>query len=241
MLLRKITKHVEDQNWLAVAVDLFIVVTGVFIGIQLGNWNDSRNTRLAFFEARDNLAAEHKANLEVVEKFIEDVEGRMVVARGAISALKDCATDKDAIEQVSLGVNGIRGTATLQLRHTALSAITGNDAFLSLVDKQERERLKEFERKLNQSQATLKWLEEWPFNNHVEDGPYLGYSNLTPLPNIDGVMIRHLTLEAPMDKICRDPSFTKPFYLWERAATFQSLRARQVRSWLSENIETKDN
>lgn len=40
MLLRRITKHVKDQNWFAVAIDFIIVVFGVFIGIQLGNWNE---------------------------------------------------------------------------------------------------------------------------------------------------------------------------------------------------------
>ena len=39
MLLRRITKHVTDQNWFAVFIDFLIVVTGVFIGIQVANWN----------------------------------------------------------------------------------------------------------------------------------------------------------------------------------------------------------
>lgn len=42
MLLRRITKHVKDQNWFAVGIDFVIVVIGVFIGIQVANWNDSR-------------------------------------------------------------------------------------------------------------------------------------------------------------------------------------------------------
>jgi len=42
MILRRITKHVKDQNWFAVALDFVIVVFGVFIGIQLGNWNSDR-------------------------------------------------------------------------------------------------------------------------------------------------------------------------------------------------------
>ena len=42
MLLRRVMKHVRDQNWLAVGIDFLIVVTGVFIGIQVANWNDAR-------------------------------------------------------------------------------------------------------------------------------------------------------------------------------------------------------
>lgn len=42
MLLRRITKHVKDQNWFAVGIDFLIVVIGVFIGLQVANWNDAR-------------------------------------------------------------------------------------------------------------------------------------------------------------------------------------------------------
>ena len=40
MLLRSVTKHVKDQNWFAVFLDLLIVVFGVFIGMQVSNWNE---------------------------------------------------------------------------------------------------------------------------------------------------------------------------------------------------------
>jgi hypothetical protein len=37
MILRSVTKHVQEQNWFAVFIDFFIVVVGVFIGIQVAN------------------------------------------------------------------------------------------------------------------------------------------------------------------------------------------------------------
>lgn len=40
MILRSVTKHIRDQNWFAVFLDFFIVVIGVFIGIQVSNWNE---------------------------------------------------------------------------------------------------------------------------------------------------------------------------------------------------------
>ncbi len=45
MLLRRITQHLKEQNWFAVFLDFFIVVVGVFIGIQVANWDDSRKDR----------------------------------------------------------------------------------------------------------------------------------------------------------------------------------------------------
>ncbi len=42
MLLRRIAEHVKAQNWFAVFLDFMIVVVGVFIGIQVANWNQTR-------------------------------------------------------------------------------------------------------------------------------------------------------------------------------------------------------
>jgi len=212
MLLRRITKHVKDENWFAVALDFVIVVSGVFIGLQLGNGNEARQTHSAFLEARDRLVVESRANLKTTEKFLEDVDARKAMAHVAISALRACASDETAHQEILAGANAIRGTATLHLRQTALSAITGNDEFLSLLEVQERERLQEFERRLTQSSTTLKWLEERPFAQHIEDGPYVNYSELVPIATMDGVMIRNMIFDAPLEQICRNKSFLKPFY-----------------------------
>lgn len=43
MILRRLSQHVKDQNWFAVALDFVIVVLGVFIGLQFANWNEARS------------------------------------------------------------------------------------------------------------------------------------------------------------------------------------------------------
>ncbi|NHK28182.1 hypothetical protein FF098_009730 [Parvularcula flava] len=45
MILRRFMIHVSEQNWTAVVLDFAIVVFGVYIGLQLGNWNDAREER----------------------------------------------------------------------------------------------------------------------------------------------------------------------------------------------------
>jgi hypothetical protein len=54
MLLRSVIDHVRKQEWTAIWIDLVIVVVGVFIGLQVSNWNDDRATarRAAVFTER---------------------------------------------------------------------------------------------------------------------------------------------------------------------------------------------
>jgi len=44
MILRRVIQHVRKQEWTAIWIDLAIVVVGVFIGIQVSNWNEQRAT-----------------------------------------------------------------------------------------------------------------------------------------------------------------------------------------------------
>ena len=45
MILRRIIAHFRKQEWTAIALDFLIVVVGVFIGIQVANWNETANDR----------------------------------------------------------------------------------------------------------------------------------------------------------------------------------------------------
>ena len=74
MLLRRITEHVKDQNWFAVALDFVIVVAGILIAFQITEWNEARADRqkeVAFFErVLENLQsdlAEYDSTLTVTE------------------------------------------------------------------------------------------------------------------------------------------------------------------------------
>ena len=44
MILRRVIQHVKKQEWTAIGIDFLIVVLGVFVGIQVSNWNAERET-----------------------------------------------------------------------------------------------------------------------------------------------------------------------------------------------------
>lgn len=42
MILGRIIRHLKEQNWTAIGLDLLIVIIGVFIGTEVANWNETR-------------------------------------------------------------------------------------------------------------------------------------------------------------------------------------------------------
>jgi hypothetical protein len=45
MIVRRIATHLRAQNWTTVVIELAIVISGVFIGIQAANWDQQRQER----------------------------------------------------------------------------------------------------------------------------------------------------------------------------------------------------
>lgn len=54
MILRRLSQSLKEQNWTAIIIEFVLLVTGVFLGIQVSNWNAERETRQksAIFTAR---------------------------------------------------------------------------------------------------------------------------------------------------------------------------------------------
>ena len=72
MILRRISENVRSQNWFAVAIEFIIVVVGVFMGLQVQDWNDARKARI---EEAGLLSRLHVETLELLEKQREELMG----------------------------------------------------------------------------------------------------------------------------------------------------------------------
>ncbi len=45
MILRRLAQNLREQNWTAIVIEFVLLVLGVFLGIQVANWNAEREDR----------------------------------------------------------------------------------------------------------------------------------------------------------------------------------------------------
>ena len=74
MLLRKITKHVRDQNWFAVALDFFIVVVGILLAFHITNWNEVRSNGQLRVSYLDRLESDLTQTIDYLSKNQDTIE-----------------------------------------------------------------------------------------------------------------------------------------------------------------------
>lgn len=66
--LLRVAEHIRTQNWTAIGIDFLIVVLGVFVGIQVANWNEARADRARERMLLGELRAEIAATIQVAER-----------------------------------------------------------------------------------------------------------------------------------------------------------------------------
>ncbi len=98
MILRRFSQALKDQNWAAIAIEFVLLVLGVFLGIQVANWNVERDTtqKSAIFTERlktdlrgedwtyQFLIAYNREVLANANRAVEALEGRAALSDEAL-------------------------------------------------------------------------------------------------------------------------------------------------------------
>ena len=149
MLLRKITKHVTDQNWFAVFIDFIIVVVGVFIGIQVANWNESRQQQSLTEHYLQRITDDFEAN-------IMDTEQRTVyfsqTRKHGLSALAALKGDRETLgKQFIIDVYQASQALPRELNNESYEEVNSIGAHIAIPNVKIRKRLSTYFRSVQAS------------------------------------------------------------------------------------------
>jgi hypothetical protein len=93
MILRRVIAHVGKQEWTAIVIDLAIVIVGVFIGIQVSNWNAEREATLRGAIFTERLKADLRDEAWYYQLQVEYNRQVLTNAERAIAALSNSSAD----------------------------------------------------------------------------------------------------------------------------------------------------
>jgi len=95
MIFRRIKAQVEKENWFAVFIDFIIVVVGVFIGIQVANWNDERAEVKKETQALIALEKEIQASIDNTESKISAYKQAAAAGKRSLAFIDEKNNCKD--------------------------------------------------------------------------------------------------------------------------------------------------
>src|SRR5210317_368464 len=77
MILRRLMQHVKEQNWFAVGLEVIVVIVGIFLGMQVTEWNDKQKLKSEEVYFLQRLKQEISENIERVTSGIEMRSNRL--------------------------------------------------------------------------------------------------------------------------------------------------------------------
>ncbi|GAA0853945.1 hypothetical protein [Aliiglaciecola litoralis] len=220
MLLRSITKHVKEQNWFAVFVDFAIVVVGVFVGLQVSNWNQAYSDKAEYERALERLEAEINTNRLSIAAVDADVRQSQQQVGEALDILLSCAHSEANRQMVNKGLAALRTTNGIYLRTQTLRELTSSARLLAQQSPQERQRFTDMLFYFDLTKRQSEFVEYHPHQQRFEDNPLLSVGPRQSVSRIfygvDLPQIRLFELKVPIDVACNNDPLIKAFVTWER-------------------------
>jgi hypothetical protein len=98
MLLRRFGRHIRNQDWFAVLLDVLVVIIGILVAFQIDRWREVRSERALEVSYVQRLIADVKTDLPNIRKSIFYAEQRLGFAELLMAAVQDstAATDEPA-------------------------------------------------------------------------------------------------------------------------------------------------
>ncbi|MEO6064617.1 MAG: hypothetical protein ABIP49_02390 [Lysobacterales bacterium] len=77
MILRRLSQSLREQNWTAIWIEFVLLVAGVFLGIQVANWNEARVERELIRGHLSEIAEDLRAHLAIRAELEESATRRI--------------------------------------------------------------------------------------------------------------------------------------------------------------------
>jgi hypothetical protein len=125
MILRRLTTALRKQDWFTVGIETLIVVLGVFLGIQLGNWNQYAGDRRSEAEYLRQLQGDlHNIQAEIDAQIeFEQFQARLA---GEVYALIRNDTSEERALKIDIGLSQLLVRRTLRTQSPTFLNLQGS-------------------------------------------------------------------------------------------------------------------
>lgn len=245
MILRRVTQHVNDQNWFAVALDFLIVVVGVLLAIQVANWNERRQDQSAYEDSVTRLIEELRINDRHIKRAKDNYVDELRTVNAAANSLKTCQTGPEVRQAINDGLNQIQAVISIEPRFEAIDALTTDPRLIA----QQSEEMRQLFNDINRRSKRMDWhtsSAEAAMKTVVLKGHALiSYAPLD-LPDMDSITTREdyksyyriQELDVPLAEACKDPTLLRLFAEWESGTTYVILQINAHREHLADWLKT---
>lgn len=211
MILRRLARAIREQNWFSVVLEVVIVVVGIFIGLQVDEWNQRRLEResdqraLALFvDELQLMLSEASDDQRIATEFMQEL------SVGTEIAMKCDATDEERT-RLAVAIGNTLHWRVPDIRPSGLAEI-GNSGTLARLGNPELSRavgsVNQSIKGMDDSMGLIAPQFDWAWQML---SPYLVLTNPIKLEKLEVGVVRQSPSEylsvVPQDALCGSQEF----------------------------------
>lgn len=230
MILRRITEHVKAQNWFAVWIDFLIVVVGVFIGLQVANWNDVRQARSEEQGYLERLRDDFSASISANENMIGFMSAQISNNNFAMEALKACELAPENRDRFAGALISIGKIIPTQLFDATIKELNATGKFQYIRSDQVRNAISRHLDAIEVEESIMRAIEQRAIPHTVYVESQIEYK-VSEIGDLDG-RPAWSRIGIDFDKLCQDHRF-------RRAISVNSLYLADVANRVQSNVDAQ--
>jgi len=104
MIFRRLADAVRQENWFSVVLEILIVVVGIFIGLQVDDWNEARKERVEERAYLDRLYSDLTVTIGEINESISQLDARYAYGQKVIQVFQQGELGDVPIEDFERGM-----------------------------------------------------------------------------------------------------------------------------------------
>jgi len=205
MIIRRIADALRTQNWFTVIIEILIVVLGVFIGIQVANWNDERRARgeeqQYLARLQSDISSSIGANRGIIGFMSSQVENNSFV----MASLKGCNLPEGQKDRFATALVNIGKIIPTQLSRSTIDELVSSGKFRYLSSEVLRKVITEHLETIAAEQSIMSALalRGTPHVVYIESNVNFNLSQ----PGTGKVSVSWDNIDIDFQALCSDPRF----------------------------------
>lgn len=123
MILKRIAKGIRDQDWFVVTIEVMIVVVGIFIGLQVDDWNEARKDRIDEAEYLERIAEELEISISRNASSVEFQQLHSNLGNTLLTALENCRLEEPERDNFATAIYLLAKTSARAFNKTAIDEL----------------------------------------------------------------------------------------------------------------------
>lgn len=141
MILNRLSNAIREQNWFTVLLEIIIVVVGIFLGLQVDDWNEQRKYRQEESVYLAKIHADLSAMKTELEDRLEGYEERITIMMRALAALESCDSSADAAADVRFAMERYQNSPPVSYLGATYNEMVASGALARLADEQLKQKI----------------------------------------------------------------------------------------------------